>query len=69
MAASDLKVKDRAFIRELGGFDPESAPMFYSVPCAGVKCYTFDYRPALRKMVERWEREHEDQEEEEELVA
>ncbi len=66
MAAPELQVKDRAFIRELGGFDPDGAPMFYSMPCAGVKQYTFDYRPALRRIVKRWERE---QAEKEELVA
>ncbi len=63
MATPELQVKDRAVIRELGGFEPDSAPMFYSVPCPGVKHYTFDYRPALRRMVERWEREQTEQEE------
>lgn len=63
MTTPELQVKDRAFIRELGGFEPDSAPMFYSVPCAGVRHYTFDYRPALRRMVERWEREQAEQEE------
>jgi hypothetical protein len=33
---------------------PELVPFFYWVPCAGVKCYTFDYRPALKKRIEHW---------------
>ncbi len=37
----------------------EAAPFFYSVPCAGVKYYTFDYRRALRMRISRWA--HEDQ--------
>jgi hypothetical protein len=32
----------------------EEIPLFYSVPRAGVRYYTYDYRPALRKMAARW---------------
>lgn len=42
---------------------PEAAPMFYWVPCPGVKCYTFDYQEVLHKRIERWaERERSNQE-------
>ena len=33
---------------------PDAAPMFYCVPSPGVKCYTFEYREALQKRIERW---------------
>ena len=32
-------------------------PFFYQVPCAGVRYYTYDYRPALRHMAARWAEE------------
>ena len=32
----------------------ELVPFFYSVPCAGVKYYTYDDRPALKKRIEHW---------------
>lgn len=35
-------------------------PIFYWVPCAGVRYYTFDYRPALRHMAARWAEEAEE---------
>ncbi len=36
---------------------PEVAPLFYNVPCAGVRYYTFDCRPALKKRISRWAEE------------
>ena len=59
MAVSELQVKERMVSREPRGFTPDTDPLFYTVPCAGVKYYTFDYRPALRKMAQRWDRERE----------
>ena len=32
----------------------EALPFFYSVPCAGVRYYTYDFRPALQKRIEGW---------------
>ncbi len=59
MAVLELQTKNQALSQETRGSKPDTDPMFYSVPFAGVKYYTFDYRPALRKMVERWDREQE----------
>ena len=36
---------------------PDVLPFFYSVPCAGVKYYTFDYRRALQMRISRWAEE------------
>ena len=38
---------------------PELVPFFYWVPCPGVKCYTYDYRPALKKRIEHWAKDAE----------
>ena len=40
------------FTKETASRDVD--PLFYWVPCAGVRYYTFDYRPALRHMAARW---------------
>lgn len=36
---------------------PEVVPFFYSVPCAGVKYYTYDYRRAQQMRISRWAEE------------
>ena len=35
---------------------PEVAPFFYWVPSPGVRCYTYDYRPALKKRMSNWDK-------------
>ncbi len=59
MAVSELQKENQARGHEARGPMPDYSPMFFSIPCPGVRYYTFDYRPALRKMVQRWEREQE----------
>ena len=41
--------------KEAGSRDVD--PFFYQVPSAGVRYYTYDYRPALRHMAARWAEE------------
>ncbi len=35
------------------------APLFYWVPCPGVRYYTYDYRPALEKRIRHWAKDAE----------
>ena len=44
-----------------GPDNPEVAPLFYWIPCPGVRYYTCDYQPALQKMTARWAERPEDQ--------
>lgn len=37
----------------------EVAPLFYWVPCPGVRYYTYDYRPALEKRIRHWAKDAE----------
>ena len=37
----------------------EVAPLFYWVPCPGVRYYTYDYRPALEKRTRHWAKDPE----------
>ena len=48
---SAVKVAEVEIDADLG--HPEVVPFFYSVPWAGVKYYTFDYRRALQMRVLR----------------
>ncbi|MFQ6028629.1 MAG: hypothetical protein ACE5Q6_14175 [Dehalococcoidia bacterium] len=34
--------------------DAEVTPLFYSVPCAGVRYYTYDFQAALQEKIRRW---------------
>ncbi len=33
----------------------EDAPLFYGIPYTGVRYYTYDYRPALKRRLSHWE--------------
>ena len=49
---SPARGQDCSFKDNTGYLD--AAPMFYWVPCAGVKYYTFDSREALQQRIDRW---------------
>ena len=50
MVTLETQAKTEEIQLEKDTDNPEITPLYYGIPCAGVRYYTYDYRPAMQKI-------------------
>ena len=59
MVTLEIPVKVAEVEPDLDQDNAGVAPLFYWVPCPGVRYYTYDYRPPLEKRIRHWAKDAE----------